>query len=110
MSQQDLVDRINRLGISEGKVSIQNVNNMLNNPNEIRPVLVKKIEIALNMPKDSLMALLPEYTYSTMQERVDRIERRRKTNKRNRQGTKREEKDKRRTNTRAIRKHNVVIR
>lgn len=84
MSQQDLVDRINRLGISEGKVSIQNVNNMLNNPNEIRPVLVKKIEIALNMPKDSLMALLPEYTYSTMQERVDRIERRRKTNKRNR--------------------------
>ena len=47
MSQQDLVDRINRLGISEGKVSIQNVNNMLNNPNEIRPVLVKKIEIAL---------------------------------------------------------------
>lgn len=84
MSQQDLVDRINRLGISEGKVSIQNVNNMLNNPNEIRPVLVKKIEIALNMPKDSLMALLPEYTYSTMQERVDKIERRRKTNKRNR--------------------------
>ena len=83
MSQQDLVDRINRLGISEGKVSIQNVNNMLNNPNEIRPVLVKKIEIALNMPKDSLMALLPEYTYSTMQERVDKIERRRKTNKRN---------------------------
>lgn len=83
MSQQDLVDRINRLGISEGKVSIQNVNNMLNDPNEIRPVLVKKIEIALNMPKDSLMALLPEYTYSTMQERVDRIERRRKTNKRN---------------------------
>lgn len=84
MSQQDLVDRINRLGISEGKVSIQNVNNMLNNPNEIRPVLVKKIEIALNMPKDSLMALLPEFTYSTMQERVDKIERRRKTNKRNR--------------------------
>ena len=84
MSQQDLVDRINKLGISEGKVSIQNVNNMLNNPNEIRPVLVKKIEIALNMPKDSLMALLPEYTYSTMQERVDKIERRRKTNKRNR--------------------------
>lgn len=83
MSQQDLVDRINKLGISEGKVSIQNVNNMLNNPNEIRPVLVKKIEIALNMPKDSLMALLPEYTYSTMQERVDKIERRRKTNKRN---------------------------
>lgn len=83
MSQQDLVDRINRLGISEGKVSIQNVNNMLNDPNEIRPVLVKKIEIALNMPKDSLMALLPEYTYSTMQERVDRIERRRKINKRN---------------------------
>lgn len=83
MSQQDLVDRINRLGISEGKVSIQNVNNMLNDPNEIRPVLVKKIEIALNMPKDSLMALLPEYTYSTMQERVDKIERRRKTNKRN---------------------------
>ena len=84
MSQQDLVDRINKLEISEGKVSIQNVNNMLNNPNEIRPVLVKKIEIALNMPKDSLMALLPEYTYSTMQERVDKIERRRKTNKRNR--------------------------
>lgn len=83
MSQQDLVDRINRLGISEGKVSIQNVNNMLNNPNEIRPVLVKKIEIALNMPKDSLMSLLPEFTYSTMQERVDRIERRRKVNKRN---------------------------
>lgn len=83
MSQQDLVDRINALGISEGKVSIQNVNNMLNDPNEIRPVLVKKIEIALNMPKDSLMALLPAYTYSTMQERVDKIERRRKTNKRN---------------------------
>lgn len=83
MTQQDLVNRINEMGISEGKVSIQNINNLLNDPNEIRPVLVKKIEIALHMPKDSLMSLLPEFTYSTMQERVDRIERRRKTNKRN---------------------------
>ena len=81
MNLQDLADKINQMGLNgdKGDVYVQNIANLLNNPNEIRPVLVKKIEIALDLPRDSLIRILPEFEYSTMQERVDEIERRRKT-------------------------------
>lgn len=95
-----LSNKINKMGLNEvGIVRPQNISNMLNDPNEIRPVLVKKIEIALKLPKDSLMRLLPEYEYSTMQERVDEIERRRETYIRNMQVSKKKNRRKGETRT-----------
>ena len=74
---------VNLYYFSTVQYKIINKDKILKLKDNYDPKKWEKIEIALNMPKDSLMSLLPEFTYSTMQERVDRIERRRKVNKRN---------------------------
>lgn len=80
---QDVCDKINALDLGGGKVSPQNISNMLNSDDTISPILVKKIEVALNLPSNSLVGIMPEFMSERTRERVEEIERRRKVNKTN---------------------------
>lgn len=59
LSQQDLVDLMNKKGLCTGKqVHKQHISNYLNSIAKITPTMARKMEIALDLPKYSLVEMV----------------------------------------------------
>lgn len=58
MTQRDLTNRINELHLANGTMYKNKISEMLNGKMNITPVMARKIEIALNLPKYSLVELV----------------------------------------------------
>jgi len=58
MSQMDLVNKLNEMHLSDGKVYKNKMSEYINGHLAISPYMARKIEIAMELPKYSLVKLV----------------------------------------------------
>ncbi len=73
MTQQDLVNRINELHLANGTMYKNKISEMLNGQMSITTVMARKIEIALDLPKYSLVELVGFPTNDRYMRRLEEL-------------------------------------
>lgn len=73
MKQQDLVNRINELHLANGTMYKNKISEMLNGQREITPVMARRFEIALDLPKYSLVELVSYPTNDRDKRRLEEL-------------------------------------